>query len=60
MIVDGRLSERVASASCCAEGPAAGCCPPVWAVHGANDGTVPVRFSDEMVSLLAAQGAAAP
>jgi predicted peptidase len=51
-----RPSAETARALCCEGGPAAGCCPPVWAFHGANDGSVPVGASDEMVRLLRAAG----
>ncbi|KAG8460564.1 hypothetical protein KFE25_013214 [Diacronema lutheri] len=50
-----RPTADAAAAVCCAEGPSAGCCPPVWAFHGANDGSVPVELTDRMVALLDAQ-----
>lgn len=50
-----RASKTSAEATCCADGPVAGCCPPVWAFHGANDKVVAVRHSDEMVELLKAR-----
>jgi predicted peptidase len=49
-----RPSEDVAARICCSDGPEAGCCPPVWAFHGANDGSVPVSATDGMVEMLRA------
>lgn len=43
---------------CCSNPTAAaqsGCCPNIWAFHGANDGSVPVSFSDGWVKRLRAQ-----
>ena len=48
-------TQRMVDATCCADGPAGGCCPPVWAFHGANDAIVPVKYSDDWAALLRAQ-----
>ena len=44
---------------CCAEAgskaPPANCCPPVWIFHGANDRTVPVKYSDDWAEKLRRQ-----
>lgn len=45
-----RPKEQIVRSVCCAEGPAAGCCPPVWAFHAANDSSV--MWSDQTVSML--------
>lgn len=47
-----RASAEAARGLCCAAGPAAGCCPPLWAFHGVNDAVVPVAASDRLVDLL--------
>jgi len=39
-------------ASCCPEGPSAGCCPPVWVFHVAKDAAVPVRYAEDTVRML--------
>lgn len=49
-----RPSQSLADGSCCKQGPAHGCCPPVWAFHGANDRVVPVTYSDRMIEMLRA------
>ena len=43
----------LARSLCCSSSN--GCCPPVWAFHAANDATVPVRFTDELVQALKTQ-----
>lgn len=45
-------SPTIAGAVCCLAGPGAGCCPPVWAFHGKNDGSVPVDATDRMLDIL--------
>lgn len=47
-----RPTAELASGVCCEAGPAGGCCPPLWAFHGKNDGSVTVEATDEMVELL--------
>lgn len=49
-----RPTQALADAACC-KGPSRGCCPPVWAFHGANDQVVPVAATDRMVEMLRAQ-----
>lgn len=51
-----RTSPQLVNEICCAQGPKGGCCPPIWAFHGANDGSVPVEATDGTIELLRGLG----